>query len=517
MTHNADGARGDSSAISYFLARIGGARIDVLRKLPGSVAQQAAMGAVILTTAVFAAVSAAYALSVVNFASIWWCVIAGLLWGLAILNLDRLLVLGLANETGLKRNLALAAPRVILALIIGVVISTPLMLKIFEPEINAQMMKNNIAALEQSMEPLNTGPLQEKLSEREKEMRRLQGLIQAGPTADPSVLPEVQALDRQMAAKQKEIDKAKADFDKAQAEYIGESDGTSGTGVAGCADECARKEQVANERRAIWQQKQGELQAMKDERATYSQTNRAALIEASRKGIEDAKRDLPAVTATVETLRDGLAYAQTGTITSLQENTGIIARLKALSDVTAGNFLALMARISVALLFIAIELLPVLFKVMQNLGRRTPYQQVSETFDQHEMAIAEADANLKIALADAEREAELQNRADELRGRQQLITAVHGNVLAHQREVVEEALDVWTAHAKQNSAQHLDNWARSLGQTPQTHPGHHSYPAGNHPGHSTPGHTGPGHSGPGQGKSWTTNDAPTVQLPRQHD
>jgi hypothetical protein len=500
-------------SFSYFLARVGGARIDVLRKLPGSVAQQAAMGAVILTTAGFAAVSAAYALNVVNFASVWWCVAAGLIWGLAILNLDRLLVLGLANETGLKRNLALAAPRVILALIIGVVISTPLMLKIFEPEINAQMMKNNIAALEQSMEPLNTGPLQEKLTEREKEMRRLQDMIAAGPTADPRFLPEVQELDKQMVAKQKEIDKAKADYDKAQAEYIAESDGTGGTGVAGCADECVRKEQVANERRAIWQQKQAELQAMKDQRATYAETNRATLLAASRNAIEDAKRDLPAVTETVDTLRDGLAYAQSGTITSLQENTGIIARLKALSDVTAGNFLALMARISVALLFIAIELLPVLFKVMQNLGKRTPYQQVADTFDQHEVVIAEADAQLKIALADAEREAEKLNREHELRGRQQLIAAVHADVLTHQREVVDEALNVWSAHAKQSSAQNLDDWARSLGQTHGGHAG--TGPAGNHPGHSGPGHTGPGHSGPGHSGYWTSHDSPTTPLERR--
>ncbi|CAM3783207.1 DUF4407 domain-containing protein [Smaragdicoccus niigatensis] len=445
-------------SFSYFLARVGGARIDILRKLPGSVAQQAAMGAVILTTAVFAAASAAYALSVVHFASIWWCVLAGLLWGLAILNLDRLLVLGLANESGLKRNLGLAAPRVVLALIIGVVISTPLMLKIFEPEINAQMMKNNIAALEQSIAPLNTGPLQEKLTEREREMRRLQDMIAAGPTADARFLPEVQDIDKQMATKQQEIDKAKADYDKAQAEYIAESDGTGGTGVVGCADECVRKQQVADERRAIWQQKQSELQALKDQRATYATTNRATLLAASAKAIEDAKRDLPQVTKTVDSLRDAVSYAQNGTINSLQENTGIIARLKALSDVTAGNFLALMARIAVALLFIAIELLPVLFKVMQNLGKRTPYQQVSETFDEHEVARAQADASAQTAMADSEREAEVQSHAHELRGRLQWIDSAHVTSAA--------------------------------------------------PGHTGPGHRGPGHSRPG-------DTVPLHRLPNQ--
>lgn len=116
---------------NYFLARLAGARVDVLAQLPGAVSKQAAMGAVLLTTAAFAAISAGYAMAITGIATGIFAVLAGLVWGLAILNLDRMLVIGLAKETGLGRNLALAAPRVILAVILGVVISTPLMLKIF--------------------------------------------------------------------------------------------------------------------------------------------------------------------------------------------------------------------------------------------------------------------------------------------------------------------------------------------------------------------------------------------------
>ena len=50
--------------MKYFLARLAGARADILQQLPGALAKQSAMGAVLLTTAGFAAVSAAYALNI---------------------------------------------------------------------------------------------------------------------------------------------------------------------------------------------------------------------------------------------------------------------------------------------------------------------------------------------------------------------------------------------------------------------------------------------------------------------
>lgn len=64
----------------YYLARLAGSRVDVLAKLPGSVAKQTAMGSVLLTTAGFAAISAAYALSITGIATGWAAIAGGVVW-----------------------------------------------------------------------------------------------------------------------------------------------------------------------------------------------------------------------------------------------------------------------------------------------------------------------------------------------------------------------------------------------------------------------------------------------------
>src|SRR3712207_6567782 len=71
---------------------------------------------------------------------VWPLAIAiGLFWGVVIVNLDRMLLVGMAHDASLKRNLLLAVPRVGLALVLGVVISTPLVLQIFHKEIDSEI------------------------------------------------------------------------------------------------------------------------------------------------------------------------------------------------------------------------------------------------------------------------------------------------------------------------------------------------------------------------------------------
>ena len=60
--------------------------------------------------------------------------------GLVVVNLDRMLLVGMAHDASLKRNLVLAVPRVGLALVLGVVIATPLTLQIFAKEIDTEIV-----------------------------------------------------------------------------------------------------------------------------------------------------------------------------------------------------------------------------------------------------------------------------------------------------------------------------------------------------------------------------------------
>ena len=120
------------------MAVLAGARPDVLAAAPGARAKFVALGGVLLSTGGLAAVSAAFAVHMAL--GVWWpfALLVGLGWGAVIVNLDRMVLVGMGHDSSLKRNLVLAVPRVGLALILGIVVATPLTLQIFHKEIDTR-------------------------------------------------------------------------------------------------------------------------------------------------------------------------------------------------------------------------------------------------------------------------------------------------------------------------------------------------------------------------------------------
>src|SRR3546814_20374433 len=86
----------------------------------------------------FAALAGGYALYFVFSGSAGAALLAvlfGLLWGLAIFNLDRYIVSSISKVGGPWKQLLQARHRLILAVLIAVVLARPLVLKIFAKEI----------------------------------------------------------------------------------------------------------------------------------------------------------------------------------------------------------------------------------------------------------------------------------------------------------------------------------------------------------------------------------------------
>ncbi|GAB3491276.1 DUF4407 domain-containing protein [Amycolatopsis cihanbeyliensis] len=109
------------------LARLAGSRQEIPDEAPGELTKHAAMGGILLSTAALAGVSAFFALT--STLDLSWPVsaVAALGWAAIVLNLDRMLVISM-NDLGTVRMKVLAGlPRVLLALVIGSVISTPLL------------------------------------------------------------------------------------------------------------------------------------------------------------------------------------------------------------------------------------------------------------------------------------------------------------------------------------------------------------------------------------------------------
>lgn len=116
-----------------------GANSSILNRTPTDINKYAGIGATIFFTGVFAAIAAGYALYTV-FDSKWIIVPIAIAWGMMIFNLDRFIVSTMKKKDSFGKNFLNATPRLILALLIAVVIAKPLELKIFESEIESELV-----------------------------------------------------------------------------------------------------------------------------------------------------------------------------------------------------------------------------------------------------------------------------------------------------------------------------------------------------------------------------------------
>jgi hypothetical protein len=116
-----------------------GADLSILKKCPTEKSKYVGIGATVFFTGLFAALAGGYAMFTV-FDNAWIAGVSGLMWGLLIFNLDRFIVSSMRKEGQFIRELFMATPRILLAILISVVIAKPLELKIFEKEIHAELI-----------------------------------------------------------------------------------------------------------------------------------------------------------------------------------------------------------------------------------------------------------------------------------------------------------------------------------------------------------------------------------------
>lgn len=267
------------------------------------------IGATVFFTGVLAFFSASYALFTV-FGSYLFAGLFGLVWGLMIFNLDRYIVLSMKSFGRWWRDLFVAFPRLVLAALLALVISKPLEMKIFEKEIQAELV---------TME-------QEVFKNQEDRVKdRFEAQI-AGERA-------------QIAALKSEITAKTAQRDTLLRMAIQEADGTGGS----------RKQNL------------GPIYKAKKADADRAEAELAALLTLSTPQIqqkEQAVRDL-----------ETKIQAETGSLQRARYD-GMAARMEALSRLSGRSLAIFYASIFITLLFVAIETAPIVVKLISY---RSPY------------------------------------------------------------------------------------------------------------------------------------------------
>ncbi|HEX6343916.1 DUF4407 domain-containing protein [Umezawaea sp.] len=429
-------------SFSMWLARLSGARVSILEKAPGDVNKHAAMGGVLLSTSGVAAVSAFFALYSVLELPAYAAVLAGLVWGVVIFNLDRMLVVTMTRSNGWLLNLFAAIPRVALAVVIGTIISMPLVLRIFEPEINSELI-----AMQAETTKQNQGKVADafaKITELEGEERELLDVLSGKSTTTISDDPDVKAAKAGLDTAEKAYQEANR---LAQCEF----DGACGTNVPGDGESYQQKKRAADEARSTRDKAQTAL-----DEATAKVTKR--LQDGASTETDNARKRLPELQGDLERLREDRADLEKRGSTATAADTGLLARLEALDRITEGSPSGGRAHTALFLLFLCIELLPVVVKLMAGFGPETLYDRMvkrtDDGTDANDRLWADRDRDLEVDRADQKLAMERQQLDAQTQAHAQTAQLVAGK----QADLAKKAVDVWATVAQRRTDEELNRW-----------------------------------------------------------
>ena len=270
-------------------------------------AKKAGMGGTILFTALMAMISGGYAIYTVfqesDMSDIAWAIAIffGIFWGGLIFNLDRYMVSSMYTDGKPSislQELVSGLPRIVIAILLGIVISTPLELLVFSGKINEHIQNEVVAA-------------------STVETRKV----------------DLTAIDQRIQDCKDNLNSARNEEKNAWEAYNQEVNIGGGGRIAGYGPNAKKKEelwQTAKAKREKYEEQLDDLQGQRD---------------------------------------DKISKVQTTAEQSAELDKGLATRIDALLKVTGPKSDLFWPRILIMLLFIALEIMPVLNKMMMSSGK----------------------------------------------------------------------------------------------------------------------------------------------------
>jgi len=444
--------------IGNFMAWLGGSDQAILVRVPQERARFIQMAGVLLTTASIAVLSMVFAMHNAVKVSLTWAIIIGLFWGFIILNLDRFLVLSMGSTRDVRRLMLIAVPRLLLAIVISLVISTPLTLRIFASDINVQLAKTQTSESKQLAGLISTsGPAQQA----NQVLDKINGdeAILDGHLPENITDPQLQTAQTQVAQLQPKVSAAQQAVISAREAWQCELYG-SGPHCAGASDLTGNgpiaqaKQQQYQAASNTYNTLDGELQTAQSNVTAAEKTLRQEQGAALSRYQSQARANLPGLQKEYAALETGLSSTKDSAQNAISADTGILAQLSALWAAGAHNFGLLLAQLTVMALFFLIEMLPVTVKFLLNIGPPTTYETVAKLED--EKAVDKARLDRVAERRNAERESEENGKVedakskmrvkveDDMRGREEAL-GKHANehIADKMHEILDLALQEW--------------------------------------------------------------------------
>lgn len=408
--------------LNEFLWTCAGVNKKILRQCPTEYAKYAGIGGTILFTALMAMLSGGYAFYTIFEHTLTACLF-GVFWGLLIFNLDRFMVNTMYSDgkhTISRDEFLGGLPRLVLAIFLGVVISVPIELRIFDDKIQSQLL-------------IDQGKVSEEVKKANEELYNERAEIEAKIHTYEGKLDELGAgISTGFSSRLAQLEE---DLQEAENKLYEEVYGTGITGKRGYGPAAKLlQEQVDRLKGEIADLKNAE-NAAKQENKTYMQQQ----ITQTNSTIAELNRQLGVV-------NEQIAHKEKEKEKATEALDGFTARLRAMSTITSPknkeNVPLFIARLMIMLLFIAIEIIPTLFKMMMTAG---PYDNMLRAAMHRARVLSDkriSDINDEINTEIQISTQKNQNRlAAEIKANQEVLD----RIALTQAELLQVAIDAWRA------------------------------------------------------------------------
>lgn len=371
-----------SNPISDFMAWLGGADPELLARVEHERPRFTQMAGVLLTTASIATLSMFFALRNGVKIPLAPAILLGAGWGLVILNLDRFLVLSMAGVHKAWRLALVALPRLLLASVLALVISTPLVLRIFASDIKEQLHVIELRNSAQQGKLEGHTQEQRQLDQVNKDIARDDSILDGD--VPPASSPALRSAANQVASLTSKTSKAQTAMNNAFTKWKCEESGQTGAGCGGVSGKAGNGPRSQADH-LVYEQDRQAYDRLKSQLAQATAAEQSAQRAANANGkaalAQDqaqARQDLKGKIQERKRLQAEISSRSAAGTRVNEANTGLLAQLQALSEASAKNSSLNAARLAVLALFFLIEILPVTVKILLNLGQPSAYDKVFE-------------------------------------------------------------------------------------------------------------------------------------------
>lgn len=447
MKHrNVQPSQSNSARIGTLLARLGGAYPKYLDQAPSAKGRFVQMGLVLLSTAGLAVVSMSFALTDGLKTSWWVAVPLGVLWGFVILNLDRLLIQNMRVGGGAWRVLMMIAPRLAIAALLGIVIATPLVLRVFHDEIAADVRIQNVKDTVNLGKDRAETPEVKRLAELNAKIATDQGILAGNIPGLTS--PNVEAARTNLTNAQANLTEKRkisaALYDQMRCELDGErcSGGSGKRGPGPRYDALKRQFDIANADEKTAQKAVDTAQASLDKANQEAAASNTAQVEEAQ---NLARAELPGLIKDRDALQAVVARQNSGDSEAQTNNNGILAQIQALDRIGDASSSARWAHWAVAGLLFMIELLPVLVKLLTSMGAPTVYDRIGELDDNSTLDDATQARNSERRRIEAQSKKHRVIEDDMINREQSLGLKANAHVANEMETILDAALLQWSS------------------------------------------------------------------------